>query len=57
MAFGLIIPLILIGWLVFAHDHAPEGYQDARGFHFGSKPRLARQVIRSGRRSTTAQDW
>ncbi len=31
-----IIPLLFLAWLVFAHDHAPQGYQDTRGFHFGS---------------------
>jgi hypothetical protein len=31
----MIVPALLIGWLVFAHDHAPEGWQDGEGFHYG----------------------
>lgn len=37
---ALLIPAILLGWLVFALDHAPEGYQDENGFHFGRPPKF-----------------
>jgi hypothetical protein len=36
----LLLPAILFGWLVYALDHAPEGYQDEDGFHFGRPSRI-----------------
>lgn len=31
------ILLLALGWLVFAAYRAPEGWEDARGFHFGRR--------------------
>ncbi len=39
----LLIPAILLGWLVFALDHAPEGYEDENGFHFGHQGKIRSQ--------------
>ncbi len=36
IALLLVIPAVFIMWLIFAHDHAPHGYQDRTGFHYGS---------------------
>ncbi len=35
---ALLIPALWFGWLVFSLTHAPEGYEDETGFHYGHKP-------------------
>ncbi len=43
----MIIAALFIAWLVFARDHAPEGYQDTKGFHFGRPDQPAWALART----------
>jgi hypothetical protein len=37
---ALLLPAIWFGWLLYASHHAPEGYQDENGFHYGHPFRI-----------------
>jgi hypothetical protein len=37
---ALLLPAIGFGWLLYAFHHAPEGYEDEDGFHYGHPFRI-----------------